>query len=266
MLHNPTKIRILHTLILLACLLLHVHSNFILMSVTANNLQINTPSNYTFTLNRQYDPVNFAVISNPLIVTLNSTIAITFPSQFLTISNSSSVPCTDSNGNDLGCTLNSAARKVTIGSYYSTSATLSNTIITIIMPNIINAYKAGSSDNFFWEILYPNGSVIDQGPAATTNYVSTSLTFLPGTFKCKFGLTQPAPSQPMEPTSEVHLHSPSPCLPTTRSPQEDKSLSLFLPFGLVTRWVLLFYLPQRQVAVQFQDWAAAHWPAAMTRI
>lgn len=176
-------------LISLFALLIPTRTNYILMSVTTNNLQINTQSTYTFTINRQYDPVNYAVISNPLAVALNSTIAITFPSQFLTVYNSTSVPCTDSNGNDLGCTLNSATRKVIIANYYSTSATLSNTIITIIMPNIINAYKAGNSDNFFWEIRYPNGSIIDQGPATTTNYVSTSLTFLPGTFKCKFEST-----------------------------------------------------------------------------
>jgi hypothetical protein len=203
MLHNPSINKIIPHLILLFALLIPTHANFILMSVSTNNLQINTPSTYTFTINRQYDPVNYAVISNPLAVTLNSTIAITFPSQFLTVYNNTTVPCTDSNGNDLGCTLNSATRKVTITNYYSTSATISNTIITIIMPNIINSYKAGNSDNFFWEIRYPNGSIIDQGPATTTNYVSTSLTFLPGTFKCKFELIQPVPSQLEELTSGV---------------------------------------------------------------
>jgi hypothetical protein len=178
------------TLLLLITLLSTVHANFISMSVTATNLQINTPASYTFTINRQYDPVNFAVITSPIPVTLNSTIAITFPPQFLTLYNTTTVPCTDSNGNDLGCTLNMATRKVTIANYYSTSATLSNSIITIIMSNIINVYKAGSSDNFFWEIRYPNNSLIDQGPAPTTNYVSTSLTFLPGTFKGTHSISQ----------------------------------------------------------------------------
>lgn len=188
MLHKH-KTQLHPPILILLPILLTVHANYILMSVTANNLQINTPASYTFTINRQYDPVNYAVITNPTPVTLNSTIAITFPPQFLTVYNSTTVPCTDSNGNDLGCTLNSATRKITIANYYSSSATLSNSIITIIMPSIINGYKAGNSDNFFWEIRYPNNSLIDQGPATTTNYVSTSLTFLPGTFKGTFFIT-----------------------------------------------------------------------------
>lgn len=206
MLHNPLTNHPCLILCVLTALLVQVHPNYILMSVSSNNLQINQLGNYTFTINRQYDPVNFAVISNPLAVPLNSTISITYPPQFLTISNSSSsLPCTDSNGNELGCTLNAATRKVTIANYYASTATLSNTLITIIMPNIINAYKAGDSDNFFWEIRYPNGSVIDQGPATTTNYVSTALTFLPGTFKCTPIFIQLVPFRPAEHTSGVLL-------------------------------------------------------------
>jgi len=185
---------------LLLCSLCCVKGSYISMSVTSSNLQINQQGSYTFTINRQYDPVNYAFINNPTPVTLNSTIAITFPSQFLTVSNTTSLPCTDTNGNDLGCTLTSATRKVTIASYYSSSSTLANSLITIIMPKITNAYKAGATDNFFWEIVAPNGSTIDQGPASTTNYVSTSLNFTAGTFQCTSSYMQHVRFQPKEHT------------------------------------------------------------------
>jgi hypothetical protein len=158
--------------------------NLIDMSVSSNNLQINQLGNYTFTINRQFDPVNFAVTLVPTPVPLNSTIAITFPSQFRTISSTSTPVCTDTSGNDLGCTLNSATRKVTVSRVYTNSSNLGNATIIIIMLNIVGAFKAGPTGNFFWEILYPNGSTIEQGPDTTTNAVSTSLNFNPGTFQC----------------------------------------------------------------------------------
>ena len=160
------------------------------MSVTSTNLEINQPATYTFVLNRQYDPVNFAFVPSPTPVPLNSQIAITFPSEFLTISSTTSITCTDTSGNNLGCTLNSATKVVTVANYYSTSATLSDSLITIKMSNIINAYKAGASGNFYWQITDPNGTVIDQGPPTTNTVLSTSLTFIGGSFQCKTYLIQ----------------------------------------------------------------------------
>jgi hypothetical protein len=173
-----------------------VGSNYISMTVSASNLQINQVASYTFVLNRQYDPVNYMVIANPTTVPLNSVIQITFPSQFLTISTTTSVACTDSNGNSLGCTLNTGTNMVTVGSYYNTASTLASTLITIVMGSIQNAYKSGASSNFFWSIVDPNGIVIDQGPAPSTNYAPTSLTFVGGTFQCKTVSTKPASSPP----------------------------------------------------------------------
>lgn len=182
-----------------------VAPNYISMTVSATNLQINQQSSYTFVINRQYDPVNYAVISNPSSVLLNSYITIKFSTQFLTVSSSTAVTCTDSNGNDMGCTLNPTTLVVTITNYYATTATLSSTTISITMPSIINAFKAGPCGNFEWGIYNPNGTVIDSGPLASTNYLSTSLTFTGGNFQCKAAHIQPAPSLPTMLTS---VHTP----------------------------------------------------------
>ena len=136
-------------------------------------------------MNRQYDPVNFAFISNPAPVSLNSLIKITFPVEFLTISSTAAVTCTNSAGADMGCTLNSPTRTITIANYYKTSSTLADSLITIKMSNIINAYKSGASSNFYWEITDSAGTIIDQGPAASNTLYLTSLTFTGGTFQCK---------------------------------------------------------------------------------
>ena len=51
------------------------------------------------------------------------------------------------------------------------------------MENIINAYKAGASDNFFWQITTSTGTIIDQGPPATNTVFSTAITFSAGQFQ-----------------------------------------------------------------------------------
>jgi hypothetical protein len=186
MLHNMQNQNGYRTwLLLLLSLLVVASSNYISMSVTPSSLVIYQVSSYQFILNRQFDPVNLVFTASPSSVSLNSIIAIQFPSQFLTVSSTSTVACTNTNGDDLGCTLNSATRTVTISKYYQTSATLANPQIIITLPNIVNAYKAGATGNFYWQIADSSGNVIDQGPPAATNYLSTSLTFSPATFQCK---------------------------------------------------------------------------------
>jgi len=188
MLHNPL-LKFWNATVLLMLLLTLSHQAFIGMTAVSNNTEINQVAKYTFTLNRQYDPVNFNFISSPLPVTLNSLIAITFPSQFSTISSTTSVTCTDTSGNDLGCTLNAANRTVIVNQYYSSSAKLSDNLIQIIMPSIVNAYISGTSGNFYWEIFDANGTVIDQGPPVTTTTYTTAITFTGGTFSCRFLFT-----------------------------------------------------------------------------
>jgi hypothetical protein len=64
--------------------------------------------------------------------------------------------------------------------YYSTNATLGNGVIVINVFNLINAFKAGPSDNFLWQIVGPTGTVIDTGPSTGSG---TSITFTPNNFQ-----------------------------------------------------------------------------------
>jgi hypothetical protein len=117
---------------------------YIGMTVTTSSTQINLPSTYSFSINRQYDPVNFALRPSPAAVPLDTVIIITLPSQFITISNGGTLSCVNSaNKQPLTCNVNSAAKTITIPDYYSTSTTLGNTAVLITVNNLINAYKAG---------------------------------------------------------------------------------------------------------------------------
>lgn len=148
MLHNRSLQR--NATVLLLFLLALTQGAFIGMTVSTNNTEINLNAQYTFTLNRQYDPVNFNFIPSPTPVTLNARIALTFPQQFSTISPTTALPCTNPSGNDLGCTLNAANRTVFVNNYFNTSATLSDNIIIVKMTNIVNAFISGPSGNFYW--------------------------------------------------------------------------------------------------------------------
>ena len=125
------------------------------------------------------------------------------------------------------------SRTVTAANYFSTSATLSDSLITIRMSNIINAYKAGASGNFFWQITDPNGTTIDQGPPTSNTVLSTSLTFVGGTFQCIHIPIQPAPSLPLAiwsaPTRLLSLRSAQ----KTKFLREDRLLSPFPTHGPV---------------------------------
>ena len=190
---------------------------YIGMSVSASSLEINQVASYSFTLNRQFDPVNSQFIMSPAAVPLNSLIKIVFPVQFQTISSSSSVACVGSSGSDLGCSLNAATRTVTVNNYYSSSSSVSDSNIVITMPSIVNAYKSGTTDNFYWSITQADGTLIDQGPAVNTNFLNTALTFTGGIFTCTSLVTQPAPSRPPTPTSRPRPLSPSASSPRTPS-------------------------------------------------
>lgn len=148
MLHNRSLQR--NATVLLLFLLALTQGAFIGMTVSTNNTEINLNAQYTFTLNRQYDPVNFNFIPSPTPVTLNARIALTFPQQFSTISSTTAIPCTNPAGNDLGCTLNAPNRTVFVNNYFNTSATLSDNIIIVKMTSIVNAFISGPSGNFYW--------------------------------------------------------------------------------------------------------------------
>lgn len=156
---------------------------YIGMTVTTSSTQINLPSTYSFSINRQYDPVNFAFRSSPVAVPLNTVIIITLPSQFITISDGSTLSCLNSaNAQTLTCNVNTAAKTITIPDYYSTSTTLGNAAVSITVNNLINAYKAGESDNFYWQIVAPNGTYLGEGPPVTNTVFKTSIIFTPGVF------------------------------------------------------------------------------------
>lgn len=182
MLHNSSL-----QFLLTALLLITTSSapTYIGMTVTTSSTQINLPSTYNFNINRQYDPVNFILRTSPGAVPLNSVIIITLPSQFITIASGSTLACLNSaNAQQLTCNVNAAAKTITIPDYYSTSSSLSNTALLITVTNLINAYKAGESDNFYWQIVAPNGTYLGEGPPVTNTVFKTSIIFTSGTFSC----------------------------------------------------------------------------------
>lgn len=186
MLHKPSQrgTSSLSACLLLFSLLLLCEGNYISLNVQTSSTQINQASTYSFTFNRQYDPVNFKYSASIQAVPLNTAIVITLPSQFITISTGSTLNCINAaNSQALTCNVNAATKSITVVDYYSKNTTLSNGMILINVFNLINAYKAGASDNFFWQIIAPNGTVIDTGPAASNSIVMTSITFTPGTFQ-----------------------------------------------------------------------------------
>lgn len=185
MLHKVKNHEWITLLFLLLTIFHQIEANYISLTVQTSSTQINLPSTYTFTFNRQYDPVNFAFIPNPTAVPIGTSIIITLPSQFITISSGSTLSCINTaNSQSLTCNVNTAAKTITITDYYSTSSTLTTNQIIINVYNLINAYKAGPSDNFYWQIVSPNNTVIDQGPAINSNVYSTSITFTAGQFIC----------------------------------------------------------------------------------
>lgn len=164
------------------------------MTIAIDQQQINRPANYTFTIDRQIDPINFQFFSNPTPATLDTVIVITFPSQFLTISTASTIPCRNLvSGQSLTCIINRSLRTVSITDYYAGDSTLADRILSIRMDNIINGFRAAASDNFEWTLNLPNNTVLDKGPPATNTQFSSSLTFTASTFQCKHFSIKPVP-------------------------------------------------------------------------
>jgi hypothetical protein len=201
MLHNLKRKA---TLAPTACLLLLwvlvlASGNFISMSVQTSSTLINLPSTYTFTINRQFDPINLRFNTSILPVPLSTTIVITLPSQFITISAGPALSCINAaNSQALTCNVNTAAKTITVTDYYSTNATLGNGVIVINVFNLINAFKAGPSDNFLWQIVGPTGTVIDTGPSTGSG---TSITFTPNNFQGNHQFMQLARRVQVEPLS-----------------------------------------------------------------
>lgn len=152
------------------------------LSVSTSNLQINSQAQYSFFWNRQLNPLTFEYTPNPSSVPLNSVLVINFPSQFLSVSSSSALPCSSDSGTALTCTVNSASKQIIITDYYLTSATQTAGSFTITIKNIQNAYKSGASDQFGYSIVSPTGTTIDEGPPTSSTASGTSLTFVPGSF------------------------------------------------------------------------------------
>lgn len=178
------KVKQMWCLLYLACVVQSI--SYISMTVTTSTTEINALATYSFVINRQYDPVNFKFTASPSAVPLSSTIVITLPSQFITISSSSTLPCTNTaNSQSLACSINTAAKTITVTDYYSSSSSLSNTQLTFTVDNVVNAYKAGASDNFFWEIVAPNATIFEQGPPISNTVYTTKIIYTAGSFLCK---------------------------------------------------------------------------------
>jgi hypothetical protein len=195
MLHKlrQTSLSPLSSLILLLGLFLLCEGRYISLSAQTSSTQINLPSTYTFILDRQYDPVNIKYNTTVSAVPINTTIVITLPSQFIAISSNATLSCINAaTSQALTCNVNLPLRTITVTDYYAANATLSNPIIQLNVFSLINAYKAGPSDNFYWQIIAPNGTTIDSGPLASNTQVSTSITFTPATFQCTTSTIKPA--------------------------------------------------------------------------
>jgi hypothetical protein len=224
MLHNLQQGRspsLFHCFLLLA-LLVVCQGRYVSLNVQTSGTQINQPSNYSFTINRQYDPVNIKYNLSVVAVPINTSIVITLPSQFVAISTTPTLNCMNAaNSQALTCNVNVPAKTITVTDYYASNSTLSNGVILINVFNMINAFKAGASDNFYWQIVAPNGTTIDAGPVSSNTQVITSIDFTPGTFSCNFTFIQPAPSAPTRPVSAATPPSRSPSSPQTPFPSVD---------------------------------------------
>lgn len=222
--------------LLLVGLLVACEGSYVSMNVQTSSTQINQPSTYSFTINRQYDPVNLKFNFSIQPVPPNTVIIITLPSQFVTISTNSTLSCINAaNTQPLTCNVNVPAKTIFITDYYATNSTLNNGAILINVFNLINAFKAGPSDNFYWQIVAPNGTTLGVGPVPSNTQVSTSITFTPGTFRCNPTIIQPAPSAPTRPASAASPHSRLPSCLQTPFPSVDSWLWSFQRPGQATR-------------------------------
>lgn len=79
--HPATLLTLIH------CLILTIYAEYIAISITADDYQINQYTTYTFELQRYFNPLVFDFIDPVASIPLNSIIQLTFPSDFITISN-----------------------------------------------------------------------------------------------------------------------------------------------------------------------------------
>lgn len=168
----------------MAILVGSVAGSTVSMTVSVTKTQINTAADYSFQINRQFDPSNGGFFPSPPAVPPNSKIVLTFPKEFHTLANSLTLPCFNTaTGVALTCQVSTGLRQVTITDYYASTATLSNAQPSFTIRDVINGYKVGLSENFYWEIQNPNGTAIDTGPPVANTYLITGIEFTPGTFK-----------------------------------------------------------------------------------
>ncbi len=108
-----------------------------------NNTEINTLASYTFTLIRDLNPLTSDFIT-PSSVPIGSVIQFVFPNDYLTISSSTTLPCTDSQtGLALICEVSDSTKTISVKNYYSTAASTSNIYPSIKIDQILNPPKSG---------------------------------------------------------------------------------------------------------------------------
>lgn len=90
-------------LLLLSVLLEVVKGNYIAIDLSVNNTEINTAASYTLTLRRDFNPLVSDFVT-PSIVPIGSTIQFVFPSDYVNMAASGTVPCSDAQtGLSLNC-------------------------------------------------------------------------------------------------------------------------------------------------------------------
>lgn len=180
------------TLAILCLLAAAGQAAYVQLSVAASPTTISTAASYTFSVNRNFDPVTPGFIATPNAIPLNSVIVVTFPSDYTTLSATSSPTCTNTNsGASLTCTVDNAARTITISDYYATSATQNDAQISVQVGSIINPTKATTtSGRFHLVIQNSGGTTIDESPP-TTNTNAPTLTFTSANFACTNIVIQP---------------------------------------------------------------------------
>ena len=119
-------------------------------------------------------------------VQIISVIVITFPSDYTTLSATTTPTCTNTNtGGALTCTVDNSAKTITISDYYATSATSNDAQVSVQIAGIINPIKAITSGRFHLVIQNTSGATIDESPPITNTNAPT-LTFTSATFTCIF--------------------------------------------------------------------------------
>ena len=170
--------------ILLGLLLLQlVRAEFISGSITPTSYTISDTNAYLLKLVRNINPITFDFISPVAAVPLTSTISLVMPANYATVSALTNPACRNADTSEtLTCQAFNSNLTIVISGYFSASSSLTTSNVNIQIDSIVNPAKAGATANFVFSINAPDGSVVDQSPAAAYTGYSTSISFIGGSF------------------------------------------------------------------------------------